>query len=887
MRISKIMCQHMLCDDISSREVPFCVDCEHPVFSFALEGDGYDEFVKQWRAVVSVSRESALAGKGDMWDSGFVSNGEILSIRYEGKELKSKTTYYVKFFAVVDDEIIESEVGSFTTGLYYSSDWRTGFIGIPLEATPKKDCAEKDKIGYASPYLRKSFTVTKPVVSAKAYATAYGVYELYVNGKKDERYCMAPEWTDYSKSVQYQYYDLTESIVQGENVIGAIIGDGWYAGNIAAVGRTQYGDAPLGFMLHLSLTYEDGSEELILTNDTWKGSSGPIVYTDNQTGEYYDARLEKDGWCSAGFDDSDWVKIIGVYPPRTIGTRIKASIGPQIKVMKTIKPESVCKDINGKYIVNMGQNMVGVAAVKLRGKAGQKVTFRFGEMLNLDGTIYVENLRSALQTDTYVMKGAESGEEFRPHFTFHGFQYIEISGLDYMPSTDDITGIVIYSACRQTGSVKTSNAMVNKLFSNAMWGQIGNFVGVPTDCPQRDERMGWTGDAQVFCKTACYNLDCYGFYDKYVEDILESQKPNGGVTDVVPNVKWPNGSDLVGYGHAAWSDAMFIVPWTVYNMYGDTEILAKNYQAMEKFFKYLVGTTVGYLRADIGYGDWLNIDDYTPKNVIATAYFAYAASIMSNVSDVLGKPERKAYYDEMFENISAAWRSAYMNEEGIVNGDTQCCYLLALKMNLLKPEQIETAVAHLIRTIERKNYHLSTGFVGVSYLLPILCDYGYSDIAYRLLLNDTYPSWGYSIKNGATTIWERWNSYTKENGFGNVAMNSFNHYSLGSVSEWMYAYMGGIRPTSAGFKSFNIKPHFTKRLDNVDVKYDSASGLICSEWHSVEGGYELNVKIPVNTTACIELDTSKAAVLCGGKITQYHNGYIVTSGTYRFIYRGE
>ena len=887
MRISKVMCEHMLCDEISYKKTPVCIDTETPVFSFAVEGDEYDAAVKCYRVIVSSTRDKAMNKEGDVWDSGLIYSSDIHDILYDGAELASKTTYYFRFFALCSKTKLASKIGMFTTGLLLASEWKCGFIGIPADKTPKFECEEADKIGLPAPYLRRSFEVTKNVVSAKAYATAYGVYELYVNGKKDESYVLAPEWTDYTQSLQYQYYDLTDKIQQGENVIGAIVGDGWFSGNIAIVGRNQYGDAPLGFMLNLTITYDDGTEDVIVTDGNWRGNKGAIVYTDNQTGEYYDARLEMNGWCAPGFDDSEWLEPIGVQPPKTIGTRLKASIGPQAKVMEYVTPIEVTTDKNGFVIVDMGQNMVGVPEIKIKGSIGQKIVFRFGEMLNVDGTLYTENLRSALQTDTYIMSGDENGEVFHPHFTFHGFRYIEISGLDYVPAIEDIKGCVIYSACERTGYIETSNAMVNKLFSNALWGQKGNFVGVPTDCPQRDERMGWTGDAQVFCRTACYNMDCYGFYDKYGEDLIESQKPNGAITDVVPHVKWNNGigPDLVGNANAAWGDVMFIMPYTLYTMYGDENILWKYYDAMESYFKCLLGTTNGLLRPDFGYGDWLSIDDDTPKDVLSTAYFAYDAYLMYKISDILGKDYERVYYANMFEKISKAWRDAYMDENGIIKGDTQCCYILALKMKLLPTEQRARAAKHLVRTIERKNYHLSTGFVGVSYLLPILCDCGYSDIAYRLLLNDTYPSWGYSIKNGATTIWERWNSYTIENGFGDVGMNSFNHYSLGSVVEWMYAYMGGIRPAKPGFKEFFVRPYFTDKLDFVNVKYDSISGMITSSWKKIEGGYELTITVPVNTKAYVALDPEKTTLLTEAKFKKRTKGFVVSSGKYVFEYK--
>jgi alpha-L-rhamnosidase len=429
--------------------------------------------------------------------------------------------------------------------------------------------------------------------------------------------------------------------------------------------------------------------------------------------------------------------------------------------------------------------------------------------------------------------------------------------------------------------------MVNKLFQNAMWGQMGNFVGVPTDCPQRDERMGWTGDAQVFCRTACYNMDCFGFFDKYGEDVLEARKPNGSVTDVVPHVKWSNGNDLVGNGNAAWGDVMFVLPITLYEMYGDITILQKNYGAMKDYFKYLLLNTTDLLRPESPYGDWLSVGEDTPKDVVSTAFFAYDATLMSRAAAYLGKEKDKIYYDNMFIRIKDAWQKAYVSSDGTVKGDTQCCYVLALKMDLTDDKAL--TAKYLARAIERMNYHLSTGFVGVSYLLPVLCDNGYSDLAYRLLQNDTYPSWGYSIKNGATTIWERWNSYTKEEGFGDVGMNSFNHYSLGSVSEWMYSYMGGIKPIAPGFKHFTIMPYFSSTMDNIDVNYESINGNIRSAWHHAGDNLtELNVEIPANCTAQIILPQCASAEVTAPIRATFdpREGIVLPSGKYTIMCKG-
>ena len=890
--------QHMQCEHM---ENPMAVDAVRPLLGFSLAQGKAGAKVERCRILVATDSALLKQGQGDCWDSGWNDGGDLLNIHYAGSPLESRKTYYWMVQVVAGGEEVVSPVAFFGMGLMQFSQWKgAGFIGLNPQFTPKWE-EVGEKAGCALPFFRKAFQVAKPVRRAKAFATALGVYELSFNGCRAGDYEMAPLWTNYHKSLQYQGYDLTDKVRLGENVIGAVVGDGWFAGNIACVGRQQYGDAPLGLMVQVYLEYEDGTIQTIGTDGTWKGATGPFVYTDNQTGEYYDANKELGNWCAPGYDDSDWHPVEKAAHPLVNGMRLKASIGPQAKVCLTLSPKSVRFDQNGRVVVDMGQNMVGRLRVKVKGQKGQKLVFHHGEMLWDDGTLYTGNLRSALQEDIYVCKGSPEGEWYEPHFTFHGFRYVEVQGLDYLPEKEDVVGKVIYSACQQTGFIETGNAMVNQLFSNQLWGQRGNFLGVPTDCPQRDERMGWTGDAQVFARSACYNMDCAGFYDKYLEDMAESQKPNGAITDVVPSVKWPvrleaagaesrwypdasgpypAGWDLVGNGNAAWGDAAFVIPYTLYETYGDKQLLEKYYPMMSRYMDYLYQSTEHFLRPDFGYGDWLSVGEETPKDLLSTAFFAYDALLMEQMALALERHHDAAGYATLYRDIRAAFRAAYLEPDGKLKGDTQCCYLLAVKMKLVQPEEEQRTVEHLIRTIARRDYHLSTGFVGVSYLLPILCDYGRSDIAYRLLLNDTYPSWGYSIKNGATTIWERWNSYTKESGFGDEGMNSFNHYSLGSVAEWMYRYMGGIQPLEPGYRNIQIKPYMDQRLGCAKVCYRSASGEIACAWEYGDGKYVVTVQVPANTAAVFALPQAKQ--LEGVAAKKGEKGFLLEPGYYRF-----
>lgn len=839
------------CDNLSS---PTAVGSRRPIFSYKVKSDNPNSHQLSYRIVVASSRELLLNGKANLWDSGDISCSKNYNIKYNGERLYSGETYFWKVFCESESEKGESEIAEFGMGLLEKAQWGGSFIGLSSEFTPKSEY-DSDIVGHNSPYLRHEFSLPedKKVKWAKAFATSYGVYEMYLNGQRVGDYELAPYWTDYRKSLQYQCYNVTDLLKKGGNAVGAMIGDGWFLGNVGPTGRNIYGRLPHGFLMRLVVRYEDGTTDSVVTDCSWKATTGALIYTDNQNGEYYDATKELGAWSEFGYDDSNWHETILAekYPD----TRFKPTNAPA-KVMDKIKPISIVNDKNGKVIVDMGQNMVGHIEMPLKGARGDKIVFKHGEMLLDDGTLYITNLRGATQKDTYVLKGQD--DFYSPRFTFHGFRYVEIEGLDYLPSADDITGLVIYSDCAESGKIETSSQMVNKLFKNQYWGQRGNFLNLPTDCPQRDERLGWSGDAQIFAKSACYNMYCEDFYTKHMEDIIEAQKPNGSVTDVSPEPNFHGdgpvpGADLTGNGVAAWGDVIFVLPYTLYQMYGNTRLIRKYYSNMELYMQYLEGTTTKLIRPDSGYGDWLSVDDDTPRDVLATAYFAYDAFMMAEMARAIGKEDAAKRYDLLLSEIKRAFADEFVDSDVKIKGDTQCDYVLALKMNLLSEEKTPALVDHLIRTIERKNWHLSTGFVGVSYLLPMLSDHGHNDVAYKILLNETYPSWGYSIKNGATTIWERWNSYTKENGFGDPGMNSFNHYSLGSVSEWMYQYMGGIKPTAPGFDKIEIKPFIDNRLDFVKVSYDSIHGEIRSEWKNENGRISLDIVVPFGVDATVVL----------------------------------
>ena len=704
-----------------------------------------------------------------------------------------------------------------------------------------------------APYLRKEFQVRAAVKRAVVYATAQGVVEMHLNGKRVSDEYFMPGWTDYRKRIYYRAYDVTSKLETGPNAIGAILGDGWFRGNISCIDQNQYG-TKLRLKAQLCIEYADGQSEIIGSDKSWKASYGPIVESDMQAGEVYDARLEMPGWNRAGFDGGNWSPVV---TGAQLNSPLEAYPGAPIRCTKVLPTLKMTEPEPDKYVFDLGQNFSGWIRLKVKGNAGDKVVMHFAEMLNADGTVYTANLRSARATDTYILKGG--GEEtWEPRFTFHGFRYVQITGLRSKPAPDAVTGIVIHSDAPISASFECSNPMLNQLHSNILWGQRSNYLEVPTDCPQRDERLGWTGDTQVFIRTGCYNQDVSAFFTKWMVDLMDTQNSQGLFGNQAPVFH--------GHGAAAWADAGIICPWTIYKVYGDTRIIADNYDAMARYLKACGKDGLGG-RKQHTWGDWLAPGARPPTALISTAYFAYTTSLMAEMADALGKKEDAAKYRKQFEDIRTYFQQTYVKPDGRIESNLQTAYCMALHFNLLTEPQREQAAAHLVERIKEKNYHLSVGFLGMPILLPTLTDIGRSDLAYRLIQNTTYPSWGYSIEQGATTIWERWNSYSKKDGFGDVRMNSFNHYSLGSCGEWMFRSMLGIESDGVGFKKISMKPELPA-LSGVEGgggvtwakgHYDSIHGRIDSHWELDGNVFRWKVTVPPNTTATVYIPAETVA----------------------------
>jgi alpha-L-rhamnosidase len=862
-----LQANHLKCEH---RRNPLGVDTAFPRLSWVLDSDRRGQKQSAYQVLVAGSDEDLRTEENLLWDSGKVTSDRSFGVEYGGRKLRSglRCVWKVCVWDGLGNPSPYSELAAWEMGLLERSNWTGKWIGLGEGAAddfepPAGEEFDDVLMGLAPcPYLRKEFVLEGTVRRARLHATARGVYELHLNGRRAGDDVLSPGWTDYDKRIHYQTHDVTEMLAEGRNALGGILGDGWYAGFVGMDPKRRgahYGTRPQ-ILVQLDVEYADGTRESIASNDSWKSSLGPIEFSDLLMGESYDARKEQKGWDQPGFDDSGWWPVNSEDDPGA--ARLVAEPNQGVRVTREIKAKDITQPKSGTYVFDLGQNMVGWVRLRVRGEAGDRVTLRHAEALNPDGTIYTANLRTARQTDSYVLKGG--GEEvFEPHFTFHGFRYVEVTGYRGEPPLDAITGRVVHSAVPPSGSFECSDTTVNRLQSNIVWGQRGNFLSVPTDCPQRDERLGWMGDAQVFVCTACFNMDVSAFFTKWMVDVEDAQSPEGAFPDVAPLLRGLSMLDLSN-GAPAWGDAGIIVPWTVYRIYGDTRIVERHYDAMRRWMEYLREANPDLLRTErLGnnYGDWLAPKgDGTPKDLLATAYWAYDAKLMAEMAGAIGRQDDARGYEELFRGIKGAFIAAYVSSDGRVKGDTQTCYTLALHMELLPAELHGAAGDHLVEAIEREDWHLSTGFVGVGYLCPVLTETGHTDVAYRLLNNDTYPSWGYTIRQGATTIWERWDGWTEDKGFQSPNMNSFNHYSLGSVGEWLYRHVAGIdqEPRSSGYKHIVIHPHPGGGLTSVRAEYDSVRGRITSEWEVVDGMFQLIVTIPANTTATVHVPARDA-----------------------------
>lgn len=796
-----------------------------------------------------------------LWDTGKVTSDNSLHIPYDGTALEPRRRCYWRVRVWDENGIVSawSDIAFWEMGLLDHANWQANWI------TPDWD--EDISRPQPAPLLRRNFNAERGLVAARIYATSLGLYELRLNGQRVGDAVLTPGWTSYDDRLQYQTYDVTDLLNEGDNVLGAILGDGWYRGYLGTkIHRNLYGNR-LALLLQLHLTYADGRVAVIGSDAQWRASRGPIRMSDIYMGETYDARLEKPGWDKTGYDAGNWLGVRRLDHPKEI---IVGQDGPFIRRREEIRPVQILRSPKGETILDFGQNMVGWIKMRVRGPAGTTITLRHAEVLDQQGNLYTQNLRLAEQITRYTLKGlVDADEVFEPHFTFQGFRYVAVEGFPGEIDPDSFTGIVVYSDIPPTGTFECSNPLINQLQHNIVWGQKGNFVDVPTDCPQRDERLGWTGDAQVFIRTACFNMNVAAFFTKWLRDLYAEQLPNGSVSFVVPDViTKTNAIELKpnpGTGAAAWGDAAVIGPWTIYLCYGDTRLMEEQYQSMAGWIAFMHSRADDdhIWRADFQFGDWLDYrgtDDRMPSPVtnnelVATAFFAYSTHLLANVARVLGKTSDAARYTNLANKVKAAFNNEFVTPAGRVGPNTQTAYVLALHFDLL-PESNRTLVAaRLADTVREADYHLTTGFVGTPYLCHTLSRYGYTDVAYKLLNQESYPSWLYPVKQGATTIWERWDGIKPDGSFQNASMNSFNHYAYGAIGDWLYQVVAGIdlSPDAPGYKRILIQPQPGGGLTYAGACFDSMYGYIESKWMIEDGRLHLAVTIPANTEGVVRL----------------------------------
>ncbi|MBP7705070.1 MAG: family 78 glycoside hydrolase catalytic domain [Caulobacter sp.] len=705
--------------------------------------------------------------------------------------------------------------------------------------------------------LRKSFTTTRPVARARLYATALGGYEAHINGERVGTGLLAPESTDFRKRALYQIHDVTGLIRQGENALGAVLADGWYGSAFSwNNGRWSFGPPPNRLKAQLELTYADGTSEIVASDETWLTGPSPVLSSEIYNGEVHDARREIAGWAAPGFAAEGWAR---AYKVETPPVALAAQAGPPIRATQRLKATSVKTVAPGVHVYDFGQNFSGWVRLKVKGAAGTRVQLRFAEVVKADGGVDVANLRGARATDAYVLKG-QGTEVWEPRFTYHGFRYLELTGYPGAPPKDAIEAVVIHSDCAITGVLRTSDPLIEQVWRNAAWSQRSNLVGLPTDCPQRDERLGWMGDAQVFWNAASFNMDVDAFTRRFMDDARSAQTKDGSFPDVTP---FPASWD----GSPGWADAGVILPWTLYRQYGDTGVIDQNWEAMEAWLKHIADANPDFIwrnKRGIDYGDWLHPeavnrnDETTPKALIGTAFWALDADYMTQMAEASGRREAADKYRELRADIGAAFVKAYVKPDGSVGNDSQTSHILALRFGLV-PDALRAASAKkLADDVAGRGYRLNTGFLGTPYILDALCDNGHEDVAVALLRQRAFPSWGYMVDKGATSMWERWNGDT-----GDVAMNSYNHYAFGAVAGFMYRRLAAIEPLEAGFRRIRVRPVVDARLPHGGGTYDSTVGRIVTDWKRTDAGFSLNLTVPPNAEAEVHLPGQ--AVTEGGK----------------------
>ncbi|GIH02297.1 alpha-L-rhamnosidase [Rhizocola hellebori] len=840
------------------RHEPLGVGEHHPRLSWKLQSDRRGAAQSAYRITAAQRVADLDDATRLLWDSGRRESGDGLLVRWDGPVLQSATRYHWRVEVWDETGAAAGQAQSwFETGLLRRDDWTAVWIGrdpasLP-HVDPPQDREPEEANGFEAPplYLRREFELAQPPVRARLYATAHGIYEPRLNGSRVGDAELAPGWTEYQQRLQYQTYDVTSLVREGRNALGAIVADGWWCGHVGFDPRRpaqHYGECP-GFLAQLVIDFADGSQRVVATDGGWAESPGAIRSADLLMGQHFDAREHVAGWDSPGGGD-------GFQPVAVLDTEpgpLVAEPDHPVRVTRDLPAMQVNRRGAGRFIVDFGQNLVGRVRLTVRdAAAGRRIVLRHAEILT-DGELYLDNLRRARATDVYTA-GGEQVEVFEPQFTVHGFRYLEVDNYPGELAGTDVVARVLHSDTPWTGHFECSDQMVNQLQSNIAWGQRGNFVAVPTDCPQRDERLGWLADAQIFTPTASRNADVSAFFARWMRDVVDGQDAGGAFRDVAPVVS------LSREAAPAWGDGAVIIPWHLWRTYGDRRVLERCFDAMAAWVAHIKRHNPDLRwrhRTGNSYGDWLQLEVTTPRDLLSTAYFARSTQIVAQAAEVLGRHEQAAQHQALHTAIRAAFIESYVGDDGTVEGGTQTGYLLALAFGLLPQELVPKAVEHLAADIEKRGNKLTTGFVGVALLCPVLADHGRADLAYALLHQTEFPGWGYSIRHGATTIWERWDGWTDHSGFQSATMNSFNHYSLGSVGDWLFGRVAGIDQASGSvaYRELLLRPLPGGKLTWARAEQETVRGQVACGWSIADGRITVTVTVPPGSTASLEIPT--------------------------------
>lgn len=888
----ELSCKSLRCNGM---ERPLGVDDRHPKFSWRLWDGKRGSMQIKYRLTVAYTQRDLEEGQKLLWDTGEVASESCLYIPYEGEPLRSATVYFWRVEAFDNHGNRGASSSFFETAFLHRQDWEALWIEPEQEAAYEEPFIKyKSFIGIKADLasvimrpaqlVRRGFTLEGAVKRARAYMTSHGIYFFEINGKRVGDLKLAPEFTAYDKYLQYQVYDVTGFLAQSGNAIGMVIGDGWYTGKVGMPGRScQYGDR-LAALFQIEVEFADGAKARVCSDGECRSATGPIQYADLFVGEKYDATKERTGFSTFGYNDTGWsrVKVL----PDGYETLVAQPARP-VRVLERRKLEKIWVSPRGETILDAGQVLTGYLRMRVKAPEGTEITLEYTETIDKERN-YLNNAqgRFTIQTDTYIAKGAEE-EIFEPEFTFHGFRYVRLTGYRGTPTPDDFEVLVVGSDLEKTGGFSCSDERLNRLQRNIVWSQKGNMVSIPMDCPQR-EKQGWTGDAQIFAPTACYNMDMYLFFKRWLANMRLEQEPDGQIPNVIPYIKaYRPGqiSVLDTHASAGWGDACVIIPWVLYNVYGDEEILRENYGMMQRWLAYIRNTAetglpegfdpapdperaerMKYLwNTGFHFAEWLtpslSLDPvsgkinmaasaFKTKHIVPTCFYAYTAELLAKIAAVLGCEADAAGYGKLYDRIRAAFIAEFVNEDGSLETELQGVYVLALQMNLIPARVRRKTSERLSRLIRENGNRLDTGFLSVPFLLEVLMKEGEGELAFDVLFQDECPSWLYEVKMGATTIWELWQAILPD---GTVTESSFNHYAFGCVGDWMYRAIGGIRAKAPGYKEIEIRPVIDKRLPSAEAGFGSVFGPIRCSWELKGGRMSLRALIPPNTTATIVL----------------------------------